>query len=117
MYDLFDEFPTPDAAYFEAANHAHDLAHWQPSHCAVFEAGRRVGFAKLRRRDTGAGKRAFTKIYQDVCKACLRGERFKRVVIEAPSFGEQLTEQELLQRRVIGRERVGQLKSLLRATT
>ncbi|KZN12621.1 hypothetical protein [Marinomonas sp. TW1] len=117
MYDLFDEFPTAEATYFEAASNSHDLAHWQPSHAVVFEAGRRVGFSKLRRRDTGAGKRAFTKIYQDVCKAWQRGERFKRVVIEAPSFGEKLTEQELLHRRVVGREKVCQLKDLLRGVT
>jgi hypothetical protein len=115
MNDLFDEFPTTDAAYFEAANNAHDLAYWKPSHATVYEAGRRVGFSKLRRRDTGAGKRAFTKSYREVCKAWLRGERFKRDVIEAPKFGEMISESELLHRRVIGRERVNQLREALRS--
>ena len=114
MNDLFDEFPTTDAAYFEAINHAHDLAHWKPSHDTVYEAGRRVGFSKLRRRDTGGGKRAFAKAYKDVCRAWLRGERFKRDVIEAPKFGEKISESELLRRRVIGRERVNQLREALR---
>jgi hypothetical protein len=115
MNDLFDEFPATDAAYFEAANNAHDLAHWKPSHATVYEAGRRVGCSKLRRRDTGAGKRAFAKSYSEVCKAWLRGERFKRDVIEAPKFGETISESELLHRRVIGRERVNQLREALRS--
>ncbi len=114
MYDLFDEFPSVDTAYFEAANHAHDLASWKPSHDAVYEAGRRVGFSKLRRRDTGAGKRAFAKVYKEVRRAWLRGERFKRDVIEAPKYGEIISESELLNRRVIGRERVNQLREVLR---
>ena len=114
MYDLFDDFPATDAAYFEAANNAHDLAHWNPSHDAVYEAGRRVGFSKLRRRDTGAGKRAFTKVYKDVCKAWMRGERFKRDVIQPEQYGEKISESERIRRRVIGREKVNQLREALR---
>jgi len=113
MNDLFDEFPATDAAYFEAANHAHDLASWKPSHDTVYEAGRRVGFSKLRRRDTGAGKRAFAKVFKDVCSAWQRGERFKREVFEAPKFGEKISESELLHRRVVGRECVNQLRAIL----
>ncbi|WP_137169373.1 hypothetical protein [Marinomonas sp. FW-1] len=115
MYDLFDEFPAADAAYFEAANNAHDLAHWKPTHDAVYEAGRRVGFSKLRRRDIGAGKRAFGKVYKDVCKAWLRGERFKRDVIQPKQYGEKISESELLRRRVFGREKVNQLREALRS--
>ena len=115
MYDLFDEFPAADAAYFEAANNAHDLAHWKPSHDTVYEAGRRVGFSKLRRRDTGAGQRAFAKVYKDVCKAWMRGERFKRDVIQPKQYGEKISESELLRRRVFGREKVNQLREALRS--
>lgn len=115
MYDLFDEFPATDAAYFEAANNAHDLANWKPTHDAVYEAGRRVGFSKLRRRDTGAGKQAFAKAYKGVCKAWLRGERFKRDVIQPKQCGEKINESELIRRRVIGREKVNQLREALRS--
>lgn len=114
MYDLFDEFPTTDAAYFEAANNAHDLAHWKPTHDVVYEAGKRVGFSQLRRRDTGAGKRAFAKAYKEVCKAWLRGERFKRDMIQPKQYGEKINESELIRRRVIGREKVNQLREALR---
>ncbi len=114
MHDLIDEFPTTDAAYFEAANNAHDLAHWKPSHDTVYEAGKRVGFSKLRRRDTGAGQGAFARVYKDVCKAWLRGERFKRDVIEPQENGEKISQRELLRRRMIGRERVNQLREALR---
>lgn len=110
--DLFNEFPAAADAYFEAANNAHDVASWKPSHAVVMEAARRVGFQALRRRDTGAGKRAFGKHYKDVCKAYLRGERFKPVVIDKPKI-ERLSERELLTRRVVGRQRVGDLKALL----
>lgn len=110
--DLFNEFPTVADAYFEAANNAHDVASWKPAHAVVMEAARRVGFQALRRRDTGAGKRAFGKHYNEVCKAFLRGERFKPVVIEKPKL-ERLNEQELLRRRVIGRSRIGDLRTLL----
>ena len=110
--DLFNEFPSAADAYFEAANNAHDVASWKPSHAVVMEAARRVGFQALRRRDTGAGKRAFGKHYNEVCKAYLRGERFKPVVIDKPKV-ERLSERELLNRRVVGRKRVGDLKALL----
>ncbi len=110
--DLFNDFPTVGAAYTEAANHSHDVASWKPSHIVVMEAARRVGFQALRRRDTGAGKRAFGKHYSDVCKAYLRGERFKPVIIDKPKT-EKLSEQEALNRKVIGRQRVGDLKELL----
>ncbi|MBJ7555415.1 hypothetical protein [Marinomonas spartinae] len=112
--DLFNEFPTMAEAYLEAANHAHDVGSWKPSHSVVMEAARRVGFQALRRRDTGAGKRAFGKHYNEVCKAYLRGERFKPVMIDKPKFAEKLSEHELLERRVIGRARVSDLKQLLR---
>ncbi|WP_100637248.1 hypothetical protein [Marinomonas sp. ef1] len=115
MYDLFDDFPATDAAYFEAANNAHDLAHWKPTHDAVYEAGRRVGFSKLRRRDIGAGKRAFANAYKDVCKAWLRGERFKRDEIKPQQHGEKISESDLLHRRVFGRAMVGQLREILRS--
>lgn len=114
MNDLFDEFPTTEAAYLEAANYAHDLAHWKPSHSVIYEAGKRAGFSKLRRRDTGGGERAFAKTYKAVCLAWQRGERFKRDVIEPQKCGEKISEQELLNRRVIGRERVNQLREALR---
>lgn len=113
MGDLFDQFPEVDAAYSEAANNAHDIASWEPSHLVVMEAARRVGFQALRRRDTGAGKRAFSKHYSQVCKAWLRGERFKPVVIDKPKV-EKLSEQELYQRKMVGRARVGDLRQLLR---
>ncbi|WP_111639965.1 hypothetical protein [Marinomonas shanghaiensis] len=111
--DLFNEFPAAADAYFEAANNAHDVASWKPSHPVVMEAARRVGFQALRRRDTGAGKRAFGKHYNDVCKAYLRGERFKPVIIDKPKFAEKLSEHELHQRKMVGRQRVGDLKALL----
>jgi hypothetical protein len=110
--DLFNEFPTMTDAYFEAANNAHDVASWKPAHAVVMEAARRVGFQALRRRDTGAGKRAFGKHYNEVCKAFLRGERFKPVVIEKPKL-ERLSEHDLHQRKMVGRQRVGDLKALL----
>jgi hypothetical protein len=81
----------------------------------VYEAGKRVGFSKLRRRDTGAGKRAFAKVYKDVCKAWMRGERFKRDVIEPKQYGEKISESERIRRRVIGRPMVGQLREILRS--
>lgn len=112
--DLFNEFPKPIEAYIEAANNAHDVANWKPSHTVVMEAARLVGFQALRRRDTGAGQRGFAKHYKDVCKAYLRGERFKPVVIEKPKFAEKLNDHELQQRRMIGRNRVGQLRGMLR---
>lgn len=112
--DLFNEFPKVADAYFEAANNAHDVASWKPSHAVVMEAARRVGFQALRRRDTGAGKRAFGKHYNEVCKAFARGERFKPVVIDKPK-AERLSERELLKRRVVGRARVSDLKQLLRS--
>ncbi|MBJ7539870.1 hypothetical protein [Marinomonas transparens] len=110
--DLFNDFPTVADAYFEAANSAHDVASWRPSHAVVMEAARRVGFQALRRRDTGAGKRAFGKHYNEVCRAWTRGERFKPVVIDKPKI-ERLSEQELLKRRVLWREKTGLLKDIL----
>ena len=112
-HDLFDTFPTAEAAYIEAVNHCHDLASWKPSHEVVYETGRRVGFSKIRRRDTGGGKRSFLKVYGDVCKAYLRGERFRRDVVENPR-PERLSAQEVLRRRVVGREQIGRLKEALR---
>lgn len=111
--DLFNEFPSSADAYREAANNAHDVASWKPSHIVVMEAARRVGFRALRRRDTGAGKQAFGKHYSAVCKAYARGERFKPVIIDKPKT-ERLSEHELLQRKMVGRARVGDLKQLLR---
>lgn len=110
--DLFNEFPAVADAYFEAANNAHDVANWKPSHAVVMEAARRVGFQALRRRDTGAGKRAFGKHYSVVCKSYLRGERFKPVIIDKPKM-ERLSQHELHQRKMVGRQRVGDLKALL----
>jgi hypothetical protein len=110
--DLFNEFPKENDAYTEAANNAHDVGSWKPSHAVVMETARRVGFQALRRRDTGAGKRGFGKHYRDVCKAYLRGERFKPVVIDKPKL-ERLSERELHQRKMVGRSRVGDLKALL----
>ncbi len=115
MTDLFDEFPSVDAAYHEAANNSHDVAHWKPSHDVVFEAARRVGFSALRRRDTGAGKRGFAKQYKEVCKAYSRGERFKRDVV-APKDAtgrEKLTDKEAFERKMIGRARLGELRQML----
>ena len=113
MNDLLNEFPSVSDAYLEAANNAHDISIWKPSHSVIMEAARRVGFQALRRRDTGAGKRAFGRHYNEVCKAYLRGERFKPVVIDKPKT-EQLSEHELHQRKMIGRARVGDLRQLLR---
>ncbi|WCN13140.1 hypothetical protein GV054_09035 [Marinomonas mediterranea] len=113
MRDLFNEFPDTEAAYLEVANNAHDLARWKPSHEVLYEAGRRVGFSKIRRRDTGAGKRAFGKIYKEVCKAHMRGERFPRSVIEPQNTGEKLTASEVFTRRQIGRERIGDIRAIL----
>lgn len=110
--DLFNEFPKVADAYFEAANHAHDVASWKPSHAVVMETARRVGFQALRRRDTGAGKRAFGKHYSEVCKAYLRGERFKAPEIAKVKI-ERLSERELHQRKMVGRARVSDLKQLL----
>lgn len=110
--DLFNEFPELADAYFEAANNAHDVASWKPSHAVVMEAARRVGFQALRRRDTGAGKRAFGKHYNEVCKAYLRGERFKPVVIDKPK-AERLSEREILNRRAAGPKNIGRLKDIL----
>lgn len=110
--DLFNEFPKVADAYFEAANNAHDVASWKPSHAVVMETARRVGFQALRRRDIGAGKRAFGKHYNDVCKAYLRGERFKPVVIDKPKI-ERLSERELLNRRAAGPKNIGRLKDIL----
>ncbi|QUX96554.1 hypothetical protein C0J08_14620 [Marinomonas sp. CT5] len=110
--DLFNEFPKVANAYFEAANNAHDVASWKPSHSVVMEAARRVGFQALRRRDTGAGKRAFGKHYNEVCKAFARGERFV-----VPEFTEtkieRLSERELLNRRAAGPKNIGRLKDIL----
>lgn len=112
MKDLLNEFPSVKDAYLEAANNAHDVASWKPSHAVVMEAARLVGFQSLRRRDTGAGQRGFAKHYKEVCKAYLRGERFKPVIIEKPKI-ERLSDHELHQRKMVGRQRVGDLKALL----
>lgn len=118
MNDLLNEFPSTEDAYFEAANNAHDVARWKPSHDVIYEAAKRVGFHALRRRDTGAGKRGFARHYKEVCKAYLRGERFKRDVI-APRDGstgrEKLSETEVFERKMMGRARVAELKEMLRS--
>lgn len=116
MSDLFDEFPSTDTAYYEAASNSHDIAHWKPSHDVVFEAARRVGFSALRRRDTGAGKRGFAKHYKEVCKAYLRGERFKRDVVvprDTATGCEKLSETEVFERKMMGRARIGELRQML----
>ena len=115
MQDLFEDFPTAEAAYIEAANNAHDLTHWAPSHDAVYEAGRRVGFYKLRRRDIGAGKQAFARVYKEVCKAWLRGERFKREVIPPrhETGRERLSKDEVHARAMLGRKNINELRALL----
>lgn len=115
MQDLFDDLPTAETAYREAASHAHDLASWKPSHPVVYEAGRRIGFYKLRRRDTGGGKRAFEREFKKVCDAWRRGERFRREVIEPRIITgrERLSEQEKAQRQMIGQVRILELKAML----
>ena len=115
MQDLFENFPSAESAYIEATGNTHDLAHWKPSHDVVYETGRRVGFYKLRRRDIGAGKQAFARIYKDVCKAWLRGERFKREVIPPrnETGRERLSKFEVHARAMLGRKNINELRALL----
>ena len=111
MEDLFETFPDAEAAYLEAVNHCHDLTNWEPSHDVIFETGRRVTWGKLRRSDTGAGKRAFIKIYKDVCKAYVRGERFrafKPEVREVPRIARLRPEE-----RAANSNRIAEIKAVL----
>lgn len=115
MQDLIDDLPTVEDAYREATNHAHDLANWKPSHPVVYEAGRRIGFYKLRRRDVGGGKQAYAREFKKVCDAWRRGERFNRAVIELEQTTgrERLSEAEKAHLQQIGQVRIRELKAML----
>lgn len=111
MEDLFETFPNAEAAYLEAVNHCHDLTNWKPSHGVVFETGRRVNWSKLRRSDTGAGKRAYIRMYKDVCKAWLRGERFRML---KPEVKEVLRLTRLRpEERAANSSRIAEIKAVL----
>lgn len=114
MNDLFESYPSAEAAYLEAINHCHDLSGWRPSHVVVFEAGRRVNWNKLRRLASGCIKRAYIKQYEDVCKAYTRGERFMPITKNLSKRSERLSDLDLRSLRLVGLNRVNELKQLLR---
>lgn len=66
----------PDAtdAYREAIENCHDISRWNPSHPAVYEAGREVTWHRLRRCDITTGKKEFLEAYKRLVKRVAAGE-------------------------------------------
>ncbi len=66
----------PDAtdAYREAIDNCHDISRWNPSHPAVYEAGRTVTWHRLRRCDIASGKKEFLDAYKRLVQRVAAGE-------------------------------------------
>ena len=104
--------PGADDAYREAVDNSHDIVAWRPSHPAVYLAGKKVSWHRLRRSDTDSGQRAFKKEYAKLCDAVIRGEQLEA---NKPNLIEhkKLTDSERAELKKLGRQRVGDLKALL----
>ena len=104
--------PSVDEAYREAVDHSHDIVNWRPTHPAVYAAGKRVSWHKLRRSDTQAGQNAYRKAYMEIAARVVAGEK---VEADKPQMIEQkkLTENEKAELKQLGRANIGALKAML----
>ena len=104
--------PSVDEAYREAVDHSHDIVNWLPSHPAVYAAGKRVSWHKLRRSDTSAGQNAYRKAYMEIAAKVVAGEQIE---VNKPQMIEQkkLTDTEKAELKQLGRANIGALKAML----
>lgn len=101
-----------DEAYREAVDHSHDIMNWRPTHPAVYAAGKRVSWHKLRRSDTQAGQNAYRKAYMEIAAKVVAGEQIEA---DKPQLIEQkkLTEAEVSELKAVGRARLRDVRAEL----
>lgn len=109
--------PEPNDAYREAISNCHDIKHWNPSHPAVYEAGRKVTWYELRHGDMPRTKPAFISAYKDLVKRVAMGEEIGGALIAHDKNETKPTKEQVAEGRAMAQSCIAEIRKEIRSFT